>query len=67
MTIQQVSGTAAPAPDQRVVFEDPHAQAAGLSEAEVTRVRTLKGRMALAADRCSDARPSSCASISSSR
>ena len=43
MTIQQVSGTAAPAPDQRVVFEDPHAQAAGLSEAEVTRVRTLKG------------------------
>jgi TRAP transporter 4TM/12TM fusion protein len=28
---------------QKVVFDDPHASAAGLTEAEVTRVRTLKG------------------------
>ena len=28
---------------KKIVFEDPHAQAAGLNEAEVTRVRTLKG------------------------
>ena len=27
----------------KVVFDDPHGAAAGLSEAEVTRVRTLKG------------------------
>ena len=28
---------------QKIEFEDPHATAAGLNEAEVTRVRTLKG------------------------
>jgi TRAP transporter 4TM/12TM fusion protein len=28
---------------QKIVFDDPHASAAGLNEAEVTRVRTLKG------------------------
>ena len=28
---------------QRIVFDDPHASAAGLNEAEVTRVRTLQG------------------------
>ena len=28
---------------KKVVFEDPHATAAGLNEAEVTRVRALKG------------------------
>src|SRR6201746_2967103 len=28
---------------ERIIFDDPHATAAGLSEAEVTRVRTLKG------------------------
>jgi TRAP transporter 4TM/12TM fusion protein len=33
---------AAEAP-QRIVFDDPHASAAGLNEAEVTRVRTLQG------------------------
>jgi TRAP-type uncharacterized transport system fused permease subunit len=30
-------------PPAKIVFEDPHSQAAGLNEAEVTRVRTLKG------------------------
>ena len=30
-------------PPTKVVFDDPHGAAAGLSEAEVTRVRTLKG------------------------
>ena len=28
---------------KKVVFDDPHASAAGLNEAEVTRVRTLQG------------------------
>jgi TRAP transporter 4TM/12TM fusion protein len=28
---------------KKIVFEDPHAQTAGLNEAEVTRVRTLQG------------------------
>lgn len=28
---------------EKIVFDDPHSQAAGLSEAEVTRVRTLTG------------------------
>jgi TRAP transporter 4TM/12TM fusion protein len=37
-----VSGPA-PASPKKVVFEDPHAQTAGLNEAEVTRVRTLTG------------------------
>ena len=36
---------------QKVVFDDPHASAAGLNEAEVTRVRTLQGLLALGADR----------------
>jgi TRAP transporter 4TM/12TM fusion protein len=36
------AATAAEAP-RKVVFDDPHASVAGLTEAEVTRVRTLKG------------------------
>ena len=47
MSTEQSSGAAlavsADAAGKRIVFDDPHAQAAGLSEAEVTRVRTLKG------------------------
>jgi TRAP transporter 4TM/12TM fusion protein len=39
---QATAATAAAAP-KKVVFDDPHASAAGLTEAEVTRVRTLKG------------------------
>jgi TRAP transporter 4TM/12TM fusion protein len=38
------ASSAGPAPAAaKVVFEDPHAQTAGLNEAEVTRVRTLTG------------------------
>src|SRR5689334_14992224 len=39
-TVSSTGPTPAPA---KVVFEDPHAQTAGLNEAEVTRVRTLTG------------------------
>src|SRR5215212_11429951 len=42
MSTVSSAGPAAAAP-ARVVFDDPHAQVAGLNEAEVTRVRTLKG------------------------
>src|SRR5262249_23272420 len=42
MSVEQ-SATVAGANEKRVVYDDPHAQAAGLSEAEVTRVRTLRG------------------------
>ena len=37
------SATMAAEAPQKVVFDDPHASAAGLNEAEVTRVRTLQG------------------------
>ena len=37
------SGDAQPSQTPKVVFEDPHGATAGLSEAEVTRVRSLKG------------------------
>ena len=33
----------AAAPAKRIVFEDPHAGAGNMQEAEVTRVRTLRG------------------------
>jgi TRAP transporter 4TM/12TM fusion protein len=39
-TLASTDPVAAP---QRVVFDDPHATTAGLTEAEVTRVRTMKG------------------------
>src|SRR5215510_15367731 len=39
-TLASTDPAAAP---QKVVFDDPHASAAGLNEAEVTRVRTLQG------------------------
>jgi TRAP transporter 4TM/12TM fusion protein len=41
-TVSSTDPGATEAP-KKVVFEDPHAQTAGLNEAEVTRVRTLKG------------------------
>ena len=37
------SQAATAAPSEKIVFDDPHSQAAGLNEAEVTRVRTLQG------------------------
>jgi len=41
-TVSSTDPAIAKAP-KKVVFDDPHAQTAGLNEAEVTRVRTLKG------------------------
>jgi TRAP transporter 4TM/12TM fusion protein len=43
MTTISSSGPTETAAPKKVVFDDPHSQAAGLSEAEVTRVRTLQG------------------------
>ncbi|ETR76077.1 C4-dicarboxylate ABC transporter [Afipia sp. P52-10] len=37
------AAAASGAAPEKIVFDDPHAQAAGLNEAEVTRVRTLRG------------------------
>ena len=42
-TVSSTGPTTTPEAPKRVVFEDPHAQTAGLNEAEVTRVRTLTG------------------------
>ena len=36
---------------KRIEFDDPHGSLANLQEAEVTRVRTLRRRLALGADR----------------
>ena len=52
---------------RRIVFDDPHAQLGNLQEAEVTRVRTLRGGLALGADRRDRRSPSCSASTSNSR